>query len=145
MSLVKLVGGTASIRPDSDVVEAPSDSYRVEQAATGEGKFLNVIEVSAGAAPPLSAQAVTSSATVHGAVFDDQVVLFSSRARGAAATLPFSYTIQGTEPRTHTLVNLEGAVSVEIDRDGSTTTITVSTGSQHPPNDAGMIRFADGA
>ena len=143
MALVQLAGGAATVHRDSDLEGGASSAWRVEQAASGDGRFLNVVAVASGGAPALTATAVTSSDNVAGAVTGNQVVVVSSNARGAAVSLPFSYLVGDAGDHTHTLVNLTSSVDVDVIRGGGTTTVTVSSGSDHDPNEAGLVSFSD--
>ena len=142
ITLIPLQGGAASVHADNDLTVEASGAWRVEEAAPADGRFLNVVAVASGAAPAPATSVVTSIAEVAGARVGDQVVVFSRRPRGAAVTLPFSYTVADGGVHTHTLVNVEAGVDVAVVRSGGTTTITVSAGS-HAPDDAGLIRFSD--
>ena len=73
--------------------------------------------------------------------WSNQVVVFSAAAHGAPAPLPFTYTVKGAEPRTHTIVDVHEAVDVAVTRDQSTTTVRVSAGSQYTP-DQGAVHFS---
>jgi len=141
---VQLAGGAAIIHDDLDLVDGSSSAWRVEEAPPANGRFLNVIQVASSGAPALQAVTLTSSAAIQGAVVGDQVVVFSSSARGQPVALPFTYAVPGTGPRTHTLANMGAGVSVSIDKSGGQTKITVSSGSQNLPDGAGVVRFKDG-
>jgi hypothetical protein len=144
ISLVQLAGGAATVHDDQDLAGGGSGAWRVEEAACGDGRFLNVVQVAAGAAPALQAVAISSSAPVQGALVDDWVVVFSELSRGEAVPLPFSYTVPGVDPRTHVILNLAASVAVSFDKSGAETTVTVSAGSQSTPVD-GVLRIPDGA
>ena len=143
ISLVQLAGGAATLQADTDLQDGSSSAWRIEEAAPSSGRFLNVIQVGSNGAPALQAAALTGDATVQGAVVGDQVVVFSSRARGQAATLPFTYTVSGVGPRTHTLVNVACGVSVSVDKTGGQTKVTVAAGAQYAPDSAGVVRMHD--
>ena len=143
ISLVQLAGGAATLQADTDLQDGSSSAWRIEEAAPSSGRFLNVIQVGSNGAPALQAAALTSDATIQGAVVGDQVVVFSSRARGQAATLPFTYTVSGVGPRTHTLVNVGCGVSVSVSKTGGETKVTVAAGAQYAPDSAGVVRMND--
>jgi hypothetical protein len=144
ISLVQLAGGAATVHDDQDLVNGGSDAWRVEEAASPSGRFLNAIQVATGAAPSLQAVALSSAASLQGAVVDGWVVVFSALPRGNAVPLPFSYTVPGVGPRTHVILNLGGSVAVSFDKSGGQTTVTVSAGNQETPVD-GVLSIADGA
>ena len=137
-SLVLLSDGAPQIAPDTDVEEGDR-AFRVEVGPNAKGRYLAVVAVANGAAPGLSATAI-HGAGIEGAAWNDQVVVFSASPRGAPAALPFTYTFQGAQPRTHTLVDMDGAVDVAITHDGGSTTVKVSAGSRYKAEN-GAIHF----
>lgn len=142
LSLVPLLGGTPTVVSDGDL-EVGTTSYRVEEAATGPvTRFLNVLEAGAGSAPATTAQLVSTPGSVQGAKVGATVVLFSDRAKGAAPTLPFSYTVPGTGSLDHVLCNLGSGISVHAVASGGNTVVTVSSGTQFLPDAQGVVRFS---
>jgi hypothetical protein len=140
IALQPVAGGTATVASDGDLSD-PATSYRVQEVPSGTvGRLLNVLGVATGAPPDVTSQHVTGTG-VEGVAFRDQVVLFSSGAHGSPASLPLSYTISRTSTLTHTLTNLAGAVDVAVTRASTTTTVTVSAGSQYTPSTAGTLTF----
>ncbi len=139
LTLVPLVGGTPAAASDADLDIGGSAAIRVVEPATGvTSRFLNVI--AAGAAPPaVNAVHVTTSGAMEGADTGSLVAMFSSHALGAAAALPFSYTVSGTQARTHVIANLAGGVDVAVDKSGGKTTVTVSAGAKYPASASGVV------
>jgi len=150
ISLLPLVSGAANIVKDTDLEGDPlgSNCWRVQQSAATplSGRFLNIIGVAAGAPPALSASLVTAATNVmQGALWNDQVLLFSNSSLGAPPALPFSYTLPGTASRTHTLFNMTvlGGYDITVTRAAGQTTVTVSSGATYNANSQGVLRFTD--
>ena len=141
IALQPVSGGTATVAADTDLSD-PATSFRVQEAPTqAPGRLLNLIGVAVGAPPNVASQHVTGT-QVEGVLWNNQVVMFSSNARGAAPALPFSYTVpSATTPLTHTLANLSGPVNVAVTQSGGQTTVTVSAGSQYTPSSSGTVQF----
>jgi hypothetical protein len=141
IAVVPVSGATATVVSDGDLAD-PATSYRVQEAPTGTpGRLLNVIGVATGGPPDVTSQHVSGTG-VEGVLFRDQVVVLSSGAHGAPASLPFSYTVPGIATLTHTLANLSGsAVDIAVVRSGGQTTVTVSAGSHYTPSMAGTLTF----
>jgi Heparinase II/III-like protein len=141
IALQPVSGGTPKVAPDTDL-SSPATSYRVQEAPTQTpARLLNLIGVATGAPPNVTSQHVTGT-QVEGVLWSNQVVMFSSNARGAAASLPFSYTVPTVAtPLTHTIANLRSAIDVAVTRSGVQTTVTVSAGSQYAPSAAGTVQF----
>jgi len=137
MTLLPLLGGPGQSAPDSDLDGA--SSYRVVESPTGDGRFLNVLAVALGEAPSLDATALVTSSPVAGALVSDWVVVVSSRAKGQAAPLPFSYSVPGTGARHHVIANLDVSVTIEAVTSGSDTLVTVSAGDEHEPDPVGHL------
>jgi hypothetical protein len=142
ISLLPLVSGAISIYQDTDI-EDESDAWRVEEISpTSVGRFLNVLQVSSGKPPSLTAQEVTTTPdTMAGVLWETQVVLFSTKAFGVAPTLPFSYTLPGTSIRTHILLNMAGSYTVTATREDDSTTVKISRGTAYKANSQGVLRF----
>jgi hypothetical protein len=145
ITLLPLVSGAASVLSDIDLGEDQTcTAWRVQQNASAPqtGRFLNVLQVATGSPPALSAQHVTTSTNgMEGALWNNDVVLFSTAALGASPTLPFSYTLPGTGTRTHTLLNMTGSCNVAVTHAGGQTTITVNAGTTYHANRQGVLRF----
>jgi hypothetical protein len=141
IALQPVSGGVATVTADSDLSD-PATSYRVQETpAQTPGRLLNLVAVATGAAPDVTAQYVTGS-HVEGVMWRDQVVIFSSYARGVAAGLPLSYTVPGTAVLTHTLTNLPmSAVDATVTYLNGQTTVTVSAGSTYTPSAAGTLQI----
>jgi hypothetical protein len=77
---------------------------------------------------------------MQGAVLPNTVVLFSRASGGAAPSLPFEYTVDGTQPRLHVLANLDQAVNVTATTSSGQTHVSVSAGSAHQPSSSGTVR-----
>ncbi len=141
IALAMLVGGSTTVLADTDLVGGGSNAWRVQVQPPSSGRFLAVLEVADSSAPALQATHVSSTGQVEGALLADQVVMFSQRSFGQSATLPFSYSIQGTEQRTHTLINMSSACEIQVSKQGGDTTVTVNTGSSVTPDAQGLVRF----
>jgi hypothetical protein len=103
---------------------------------------LNVLQVATGAPPALTAQHVTTNThAMEGALWNNDVVLFSTAALGAAPALPFAYALPGTDVRTHTLLNMSGSWDVAVNRASGQTTVTLSPGAAYSANSQGVLRF----
>jgi hypothetical protein len=143
ISLLPLVSGAITVQQDTDV-EDGSTAWRVQQAPSSplSGRFLNVLQVASGAPPALTAQRVTTTTNVmEGALWNNDVIMFSTSTMGAPPTFPFSYTLPGTDSRTHTLLNMSGSCDVAFTRASGQTTVTVSTGTTYRANSQGVLRF----
>jgi hypothetical protein len=145
ISLQPLLSGAGSILSDIDLGEDKScTAWRVQQepATPQVGRFLNVLQVASGAPPALSAVHLTTTThTMEGALWNNDVVMFSTSALGGPPALPFSYTLPGAGARTHTLLNMTGSCDVAVNRAGGQTTVTVSAGATYSPNGQGVLRF----
>jgi hypothetical protein len=143
VSLLPLASGAVSIASNDNPDMDNSKSWRLDEAGTAT-RYLNVIQVADGAAPTFSAQRIVSDNTqMEGALWSDQVVMFSSRPLGAAPALPFSYTIPGTGTVTHTLANMSGTCNIAVSKTGGNTTVTVSAGSGFTAPPEGIVRFTN--
>lgn len=143
ITLQTLLGGSGSIQGDGDLMDYGSDSWRVSVSPTGTvSRFLHVIEVADGSAPSPKAALVTGDG-VDGAVWQDQVVVFSASDFGAAASLPFTYTVPTDGSLEHTLVNMTGSVDVSVNAGGGSTTVTVQNGNALTASGEGVIQFTD--
>ncbi len=143
IALQPVSGGTPTVNPDTDLSDPTATSFRVQEAPTQTpARLLNLVGVATGAPPDVTSQHVTG-AQVEGVLWSNQVVMFSSNPRGAAPTLPFTYTVpSATSPLTHTLTNLPpGGINVAVIDSGGQTTVTVSAGSQYTPSSAGTVAF----
>jgi hypothetical protein len=82
---------------------------------------------------------------MQGALWNDQVLLFSNSPLGAPPALPFTYTLSGTATRTHTLFNMIalGGYDLSVIRAAGQTTVTVSLGAAYNANSQGVLRFTD--
>jgi hypothetical protein len=140
-----LLGGTASVRDDGDLIDGSSDAWRLALAPSSDvTRYLVVVGVADGGPPTLGATLVEGD-DVEGAAWADQAVVFSKAAKGAAPGLPFTYTVPGTGPRTHTVTGLApGSVDVAIGTSGGATQVTVSAGAQHTVTPEGALHFSDG-
>jgi hypothetical protein len=87
-------------------------------------------------------QVTTTTNVMQGALWNNDVVLFSTSALGAPPALPFSYTLPGTGVRTHTLLNMTGSCDVAVIHAGGQTTVTVSPGTTYSANSQGVLRFS---
>jgi hypothetical protein len=144
IAVLPLSAGDATVRSDDDLADGASEAYRLTLAPTGTvTRYLVAIEVQSPDAAMLEAERVDVSGEIEGAVFGDQVVLFSRLALGAPAPLPFTYTVAGDSVRAHTLSNMSGAVDVSVSKSGGSTTVTVSAGLEHPASAEGLVRFAE--
>ncbi len=142
LTLVPLVGGSISIAGDGDLEGGGSSAYRIAEAATAQvSRYLNAIGVADGNPPALAATHVASSGAMEGADTGALVAMFSKNPKGAPPSLPFSYTVPGTQQRTHFLANLGSSVDVAIVKSGGNTTVTVSQGSSYPVSSAGAVTF----
>ena len=142
IALQPISGGTPAVNPDTDLSDPSATSFRVQEAPTqNPARILNLLAVAVGAPPSVASQHVTGT-QVEGVLWNNQVVMFSSNARGAAPALPFSYTVpSATTPLTHTLANLSGPVNVAVTQSGGQTMVTVSAGSQYTPSSSGTVQF----
>ena len=138
-SLAFLSDGAPKILPDTDT-ENKTTAWRVEVAPNPSGRYAAIVTVANGAPPPLSATLI-HGAGVEGVVWSNQVIVFSVSSRGAPAPLPFTYTLEGVEPRTHTLVDLDTPVDIKVTREQNATTVQVSRGSRYTP-DQGVVHFS---
>ncbi len=147
IALTMLVGGTASVMKDADLIEGSSNAWRVQVAPAAKiSRFLAVVQVAAGAAAPTPTPShvpAMGSGSYEGAAWGDQVVMFSAAARGQAPTTPFSFTVPGTEKRTYTLANLSGGYDVALSRAGGATTVTVTAGSGKTASPQGIVHFTE--
>lgn len=144
ISLLPLVSGAITMHQDTDLGDPPgSTAWRVQELPTtpAAGRFLNVLQVASGTPPALTALHVTTTSGMEGALWNTDVVLFSTQALGAPPALPFSYTLPGTAPRTHTLLNMAGSFDVVATWAGGQTTVTVSPGTTYTANSQGVLRF----
>jgi hypothetical protein len=78
---------------------------------------------------------------MEGALWNNDVVMFSTGPLGAPPALPFSYTLPGTGTITHTLLNMTGSCDAAVIRADGQTTVTVSAGSTYNANSQGVLRF----
>lgn len=144
IALLPLVSGAVSLHQDTDLGYdyQGSDAWRVQELPSSTvGRFLNVLQVSSGSPPVLTAQHVTTTTGVmEGALWNNEVVLFSTQAFGAASAVPFSYTIHGTGVRTHTLLNMTGGYEIYVSREGGQTTVTITGGTTYPADAQGILR-----
>lgn len=139
-----LLGGTATVRDDGDLEDGSSEAHRLALGPTSDvSRYLVVVAVGDGGPPTIGAELVEGD-DIEGAAWADQAVVFSKASKGAPLALPFSYTVPGTGPRTHTVTGAPpGAVDVAVDKTGADTVITVTAGSQHTVTAEGALHFAD--
>jgi hypothetical protein len=143
MAMSNLLNASASVVSDMDQIPWSGDtvsSYRVEEAAPAlTSRFLNALELASPSEPPASAKLLTSSAGVRAVFVQGQVVVFSDAPRGAAASLPFTYTVPGTTTLTHVFCNLGGAISATAAISSGNTVVTVSAGGGATPDGNGLV------
>ncbi|HVJ89552.1 MAG TPA: hypothetical protein VM580_07085 [Labilithrix sp.] len=136
IAFAKLLGGAISIKPDG----GDNSSYRIEEAAEGAvTRYLNVMQVAAGAPPQIEPALVGSAGTIRGALLNDTVVVFSDRPRGEMPSLPVSYEVPTTGSLMHVLVNMAGSVNVTAVQENGKTTVTIAAGTGASADAAGVI------
>jgi len=145
ISLLPLVSGATTIRPDTDI-EQGCRAWRVQQAPANpeEGRFLNILQVASGAPPALTAQYIANGhLTTEGVLWNDNVLFFSKNSFGIKAPPPYTYTLPGTAIRTHTLFNMEpyAGYDITITRTESQTVVSVNNGGGYNANSQGVLRF----
>jgi hypothetical protein len=105
------------------------------------GKFLAVLKVAAGGPPGLDAAAI-SAPGIQGAAWDDKVVVFSTRPRGEAAALPFSFEVKDTgAPRQILLANMRSPCDVTLTRQNGKLRVQVTAGARHTPSAQGVVQL----
>lgn len=140
LTLIPLLAGTTSVRQDTDLSDSECTAWRVQQDPDSpDGRFLNLIGVASGSAPSVTTQRILATGTIDGAVWSNNVAVFSKQAKGAPSALPFSYTIVGTSVRTHLFYNMRGSYNISIVKQTSDTVVTVSQGTQYTASSQGFI------
>lgn len=141
IGMVLLDGGAQKVVEDVDVVDSGT-SWRVEMGPTPAGRFLAVLEVASRSAPNVVAESI-SGVGIQGAAWADRAVVFSTRARGLPAALPFSFKLKDEgQTRHYTLVDMKTGCDVSITRADGFATVRVSAGAQHRVSDHGVVEFS---
>jgi hypothetical protein len=90
----------------------------------------------------VTASAISAdNGSADGVALSDTAVIFSRNAQGSPASLPFSYTVPGTQSRLHVIANLGQNVDVSATTQGDSKVITVAPGSALAPSPAGTVRI----
>jgi len=135
-----LEGGDTKILPDTDLPEGASTAWRVEAGPTPGGRTLAVLRAF-GMPPPALATELVTGAGIQGAAFDTHVVVFSKAALGKPAPLPLTYRVKDRGRREHVLVNVTGAVDVDVTREGGFVVVKIAPGAKLRADEAGVLRF----
>ena len=139
-----LVGGKSQVRPDDDLAEGPSASFRAEVAPKDpkDARYVAVAQVADQRPPPLrETKRLPSSDEVYAILAGDDVVVFRIADTGSLTS--FDYEVPALTKRRHVMLHLDPdqRYTVATKTQGGRVEVSVSVGGDVEPTPEGVLFY----